>query len=1177
MAASAPVLGTAQDAPRPIPSTYELTPEDEMEMQTAIEHFSGRTLVGRLVGTTPSRPTVREWIELALGGSTARILELSMMTAGLFLLQLSDSVSTDALLARSPISSGSRLLVFQRWTPQFDQDEFDRQHQIPRFPVTLSFPSLPIFMRRCIPRMATRWGIVIPGSLVSEIGTPRIQVYAPGDTQFPDLVHIRDRAGQIRAQRMVVTGRPDQFLRCHAFGHHARACPRQPQARRQAQAPPPGPTTEGHDGKEWKRVGQDISRFLKADAPCQNSRPLRYSVLLDPLPTSFPSPSRLGGRKPLNLKDAVLVSYHQNEVKFSELTLDTFRFLQCLEWEPSGSFYRSRAIDSNGSPAAASMRVDDIMDQSLPPNPHKYLLHRPSILQLLLVLATACEELPADGVILLYLSALGKSTSSRATQPLIPLSRASASTVSAGLDNNTVISSDHSEGTLEVNDISPSSSPDCVPVTGGDSVSLDSPNFNSGLWFGSRADAGVSFLCPSDLFPFTRRPLFIIVDSDRSNLFEVIHGEERGEPSALLLSPTLRPYGEGGDYLERGMGSFFTFFLTAPLLAFCQVVNVSATTLVQGVTDQIEGFAVMADRPDDATEEVSSSQGRQTHEVGESSRPPQTDEEISRTQLVAAVTMFTQVMQNPRFMALLHPPFPSQPVGTRKQRPEPIKAQAQVIHTVESMETPVYLSETMQSPKPMPNVQEQVAETPVFQVVPVQSATFKQPIVGSNGQGSNLQAMQQVFPPPSVHLRLKALSLFQQFDKAYAGGNFTEALKVRKAATFLTGNAGQWWTTLLLQGQAPSTWIYFKQIFASAWLSDDFEADVMTEWHQLNAASCKNLDDYNRKFWKALLPVTSYSDLGASQSLEKQATAEPTKGPAKKWKIPFARKSEEQKQVLRLENKCFICEQPDHIAPNCPQRKRPADFEDKDDRKGKKPMADLVPDMVGDEPNLDASELCKAWGKVRDQTMLIFFDPGTKANFISPELASKLGIRPEEMGYTAEASLACLGDTEAVTPITGKLHLHIQSYVDAEEIYIMPLDGCDVLLGFPWIFRGTNDQLQKLLTSAIAEWGKLLSLSALDPVWVRIMWDPFLRQLLLRFIFCRACLALHRDYGVKEQYLPHCLPSLPKEFLPMEAAIEAQVYQIANHVGVVNQFKFSSRVSELEGRLESQNLQANQE
>ncbi|MCO5548937.1 hypothetical protein L7F22_002401 [Adiantum nelumboides] len=57
---------------------------------------------------------------------------------------------------------------------------------------------------------------------------------------------------------------------------------------------------------------------------------------------------------------------------------------------------------------------------------------------------------------------------------------------------------------------------------------------------------------------------------------------------------------------------------------------------------------------------------------------------------------------------------------------------------------------------------------------------------------------------------------------------------------------------------------------------------------------------------------------------------------------------------------------------------------------------------VGDKPNSDASELCRAWGKVRVQTVLIFFDPGAKANFISLELASKLGIRPEEVGYTAE-------------------------------------------------------------------------------------------------------------------------------------------------------------------------------
>ncbi|MCO5584597.1 hypothetical protein L7F22_038528 [Adiantum nelumboides] len=51
----------------------------------------------------------------------------------------------------------------------------------------------------------------------------------------------------------------------------------------------------------------------------------------------------------------------------------------------------------------------------------------------------------------------------------------------------------------------------------------------------------------------------------------------------------------------------------------------------------------MAIRVDDVIEEVSSSQRRQMHEVGESSRPPQSDDDIVRTQLVAAVTAFSQV------------------------------------------------------------------------------------------------------------------------------------------------------------------------------------------------------------------------------------------------------------------------------------------------------------------------------------------------------------------------------------------------------------------------------------------------------------------------------------------------------------------------------------------------------
>ncbi|MCO5601409.1 hypothetical protein L7F22_055530 [Adiantum nelumboides] len=56
-----------------------------------------------------------------------------------------------------------------------------------------------------------------------------------------------------------------------------------------------------------------------------------------------------------------------------------------------------------------------------------------------------------------------------------------------------------------------------------------------------------------------------------------------------------------------------------------------------------------------------------------------------------------------------------------------------------------------------------------------------------------------------THDKLKALLFLQQFDAAFAGGNFTESSKIRKAATFLKTNALQWRTTLLNQGVVPST------------------------------------------------------------------------------------------------------------------------------------------------------------------------------------------------------------------------------------------------------------------------------------------------------------------------------------------------------------------------------------
>ena len=99
----------------------------------------------------------------------------------------------------------------------------------------------------------------------------------------------------------------------------------------------------------------------------------------------------------------------------------------------------------------------------------------------------------------------------------------------------------------------------------------------------------------------------------------------------------------------------------------------------------------MADRKEGTRKEASPSREGQEipvmHEVGESSRPPQfvpppamvvsqgagTDEDAFRIQLIGAVTMFNQLMQNPRFQEFLQPVKVSQPVGQPAQIPDPVE------------------------------------------------------------------------------------------------------------------------------------------------------------------------------------------------------------------------------------------------------------------------------------------------------------------------------------------------------------------------------------------------------------------------------------------------------------------------------------------------------------------------
>ncbi|XP_074308477.1 uncharacterized protein LOC141643289 [Silene latifolia] len=328
--------------------------------------------------------------------------------------------------------------------------------------------------------------------------------------------------------------------------------------------------------KEWKIVVQEIVRFVNADKAFPNGRPLRYCAMFDTHPDSLPYVARFHAKKVLKLHDAVLTSYHRNEIKFAELTLDTFRMLQCLEWEPSGSFYQKHQDEppTNGALkeySATSGMIDlniaaDMTDPTLPPNPKKAVLYRPKSTHLLAVIATVCEELPPESIMLVYVSSFsGTAVSSiaessggskRFSKNKIPLSTSST-------QNEFLAHIDKKKGYL-------------------------SDYYDNSLCLSPHGSRGSNNLYPGDLLPFTRRPLFLIIDSDNSHAFKVIHGAERGEPCALLLSPSRPSFKSPRNLDESVHGSQFTLFLTAPLLAFCQMVGISVSDRDAEVYDEAE-------------------------------------------------------------------------------------------------------------------------------------------------------------------------------------------------------------------------------------------------------------------------------------------------------------------------------------------------------------------------------------------------------------------------------------------------------------------------------------------------------------------------------------------------------------------------------------------------------------
>ncbi|RKP23913.1 protein SCAI [Syncephalis pseudoplumigaleata] len=279
---------------------------------------------------------------------------------------------------------------------------------------------------------------------------------------------------------------------------------------------------KGTDITEWQTVIQEIKMFIEAESQIIPKGVDEEHALLPNLNSSVKASIEREESQRLHLQEVILVGHQRNQIKFSELTVDVYRMMQTLEQSrtvekteearagmattsdpghasSNAAATAAAAASITATTATASPAQQQAQAQAPPPpsqqqqqpspslrNPHKYILFKPTFSQLITHIATAFQDININTVLLLFLSADGVSANARKPERdlLGTASRVKHSTTE------------------------------------------DSPS-----WF---------CLHPGDLRPFTRKPLFLVVESDNSIAYRH-HATHTGHNAALWPASVMSP------------------------------------------------------------------------------------------------------------------------------------------------------------------------------------------------------------------------------------------------------------------------------------------------------------------------------------------------------------------------------------------------------------------------------------------------------------------------------------------------------------------------------------------------------------------------------------------------------------------------------------------------------------
>ncbi|XP_001626466.2 protein SCAI [Nematostella vectensis] len=288
---------------------------------------------------------------------------------------------------------------------------------------------------------------------------------------------------------------------------------------------------DADDDEEWRLVISEVTAFVQADNLVSVMTPDVLPVMLSHRTKPLDIPSMHTGPPSgsiLSLQEIIIIGNCEKQVKFSELTLDMFRMLQALEREPEENPPRTLETSmSKELPEDRSSTETSINPKR--PNPHKYLLYKPTFAQIHVFLSVGFKELPTNGVLMVYVSGDACVGSSRQGDD-------------GPYEQGGVLTSQRKTG-----------------------------NEEGGAKRRPTNTKEAHCLYPDDVVPLTRKPLLVVVDCPSSHAFKFFPNLF-GQPLLCLMSSSSAPVAV--SELNR-KGSLFTMFLYSPLVAFSYICSIA--------------------------------------------------------------------------------------------------------------------------------------------------------------------------------------------------------------------------------------------------------------------------------------------------------------------------------------------------------------------------------------------------------------------------------------------------------------------------------------------------------------------------------------------------------------------------------------------------------------------------